>query len=532
MPADNEKGNHRLLFRVLIAQALALIVLACVSAYLLHSLYASWQHVILAGEGRYRSYLLADQLRHSSDDLTRMVRTYAATGNPIFEGQFRDVLAIRGGTKPRPNHYDRIYWDFMAVENPTAPFEDGEAVSLEALMREAGFTDEEFSLLAESKQRSDKLVELEETAVNALRGEIVTENGDRSNTGEPDSQLALQILFGKEYHEAKKGIMEPINEFLRQIDERTQQQVTQGSARASQLLSRLVTSFTATIAIAFLLLGSTYQYHRLMVDDLRLANHGKSEQIVEINGLVDKLESKNAELERFTYTVSHDLKSPLITISGFAGQLREDLNDDRFDEIGHYLDRITNAGKHMESLLDDLLELSRIGRIVNPPEELKFDELAASAVELLSGVISKKGVTVTIDPAEHLVHGDRMRLLEVLQNLIENAVKYGGDQPDPQIGIGARVEGTETVFHIRDNGIGIKPAYHDKIFHLFDQLDPKVEGTGVGLPIVKRIIELHRGRVWVESEGLGQGTTFRFTLPGIQKPPRDPDIARKASLNS
>ena len=503
MSDDNRQGNHRRLYKFLIAQAVFLIVLAGVSAFLLYALNAAQQRVILAGEGRCRSYLLADQLRQSSDDLTRMVRTYAATGNPIYEHQFRDVLAIRGGTQPRPNHYERIYWDFMATDNSTPPFEDGEAVSLETLMREAGFTDEEFALLAKSKQRSDKLVELEETAVNAMQSRVVDENGRYSITEEPDSQLALQILFGQEYHEAKKGIMEPINEFLRQIDERTQRQVARESIRASRLLTSLVISFTATIAITLVLLGTTYRYHRLVVD--------------EHEHLIAELESKNAELERFTYTVSHDLKSPLVTIQCFAGQMEEDLRNGQFDDLEHCLDYVATAAKQMSTLLGDLLELSRIGRIVNPPEKLRFDQLASSAVELLAGVISEQGVTVTVDPTQHTVFGDAVRLREVLQNLIENAVKYGADRPNPQIEIGACVEGSETVFHVRDNGVGIDPAYREKVFGLFDQLDPEAEGTGVGLAIVKRIVELHGGRIWVESEGLGQGATFRFTLPGGER---------------
>jgi len=513
LPTDSETGNQHLLYNFLIAQVCLLIVLVCVSAYLLHSLHAAQQRVIDAGEGRYRSYLLADQLRQSSDDLTRMVRTYAATGNLIYEQQFRDVLAIREGAKPRPHHYDRVYWDFMAGEVPMPPFEDGKAVSLETLMREAGFIDEEFSLLAESKQRSDKLVELEEMAVNAMRGKLVDENGHYLNTGEPDTQLALQILFGNEYHEAKKGIMKPINEFLRLIDGRTHRQVEEGSDQANRLLSSLVIFFIATIVFTLTLLGTTYRYHRLMVNTLRVANYKKHERLVEISKLADKLESKNTEMESFTYTVSHDLKSPLVTIQGFAGQIRKHLNDARLDDIEDCLNRITNAAKNMDMLLDDLLRLSRIGTVINPHEELRFEELASWAVELLAGIISERGVTVTIDPTGHIVHGDKARIREVFQNLIENAVKYGGDSPNPQIEIGTRVEGTETVFYVRDNGVGIDPVNLEKIFGLFHQLDQNAEGSGVGLAAVKRIVELHGGRIWAESEGLGRGATFRFTLP-------------------
>ena len=111
------------------------------------------------------------------------------------------------------------------------------------------------------------------------------------------------------------------------------------------------------------------------------------------------------------------------------------------------------------------------------------------------------------------VCGDRVRILEVIQNLLDNAAKFMGDQPNPRIEIGARGEGDDAVFFVRDNGLGIDPRHHERIFGLFDKLDSAGEGTGVGLALVKRIVELHGGRIWVESEGAGKGAVFCFTLP-------------------
>ncbi|NQU20134.1 MAG: GHKL domain-containing protein, partial [Candidatus Nealsonbacteria bacterium] len=117
------------------------------------------------------------------------------------------------------------------------------------------------------------------------------------------------------------------------------------------------------------------------------------------------------------------------------------------------------------------------------------------------------------------VFADRRRLLEVLQNLIDNAVKYMGDQPRPRIEIGSRRDGNETVCYVRDNGIGIDPRYGERIFGLFDQLDQSIDGTGIGLALARRIIEIHGGRIWVESDGLGHGSTFCFTVnSGVESP--------------
>ncbi len=228
--------------------------------------------------------------------------------------------------------------------------------------------------------------------------------------------------------------------------------------------------------------------------------------------LIAKLEAQNAELERFTYTVSHDLKSPLITIKGFVGMMHQDLVRDDSVAVNNDLARIANAADKMDELLKDLLELSRIGRLVNPSEEIPLEELTNEALELAHGQIAKRGVEVEISPNLPAIYGDRRRLLEVLQNLIDNAVKYMGDQPRPRVEIGCRRDGNETVCYVRDNGMGIEPGYQDKVFGLFEQLDQHVEGSGIGLALVKRIIEIHGGRIWVESQGIGHGSTFCFTV--------------------
>jgi len=229
--------------------------------------------------------------------------------------------------------------------------------------------------------------------------------------------------------------------------------------------------------------------------------------------LIGELEQKNAELERFTYTVSHDLKSPLVTIKGFLGMLKKDMEQGREDRVQKDMERIAEAADKMGILLSELLELSRIGRIVNPPEEVDLGQLTREALETLDGRIQARNITVTVSPDLPTVYTDRNRMREVLENLIDNAAKHMGDQPNPLIEIGREQNETETIIHVRDNGIGIEPRFHAKIFGLFEKLSADSEGSGIGLAIVKRIIETYGGRIWVESDGLGKGSTFRFTLP-------------------
>ncbi len=230
--------------------------------------------------------------------------------------------------------------------------------------------------------------------------------------------------------------------------------------------------------------------------------------------LIRELESKNAELERFTYTVSHDLKSPLITIKGFLMMMQEDIEAQDQDRLRSDMARVANAADKMKQLLDELLELSRIGRVVNPPETVSLSVLAEDVRELLRGPLEQSGVRLELQPDMPAIRGDRLRLREVLQNLIENAIKFMGvDNDEPSIWVSATQEEGAVRCEVRDNGMGIEPRYTERVFGLFEQLDQSRAGSGVGLALVQRIIEVHGGRVWAQSEGLGHGASFCFELP-------------------
>lgn len=233
----------------------------------------------------------------------------------------------------------------------------------------------------------------------------------------------------------------------------------------------------------------------------------------ELQERVLELEASNTELTQFTYTVSHDLKSPLVTINGYLGYIENDAQSGNMERLKKDTQRIQEATNKMHTLLIELLELSRVGRIMNIPESIPFADLVNEAKEMVHGQLEERHVTVWIRPDLPIVQGDRQRLTEVLQNLIDNAVKYMGEQPNPLIEVGQDGEREgKPIFFIKDNGMGIAPDYHERIFGLFNKLDPQSEGTGIGLALVKKIIEFHTGRIWVESE-LGKGSTFYFTLP-------------------
>jgi signal transduction histidine kinase len=248
--------------------------------------------------------------------------------------------------------------------------------------------------------------------------------------------------------------------------------------------------------------------------------------------LISELESKNTELERFTYTVSHDLKSPLFTIRGFLGYLEQDALSGNHARLKSDIQRIIDATDKMQRLLNELLELSRVGRLKNESTYVPFADIAQEASELVHGRIMERGITVSIEPGLPDVYGDRPRLTEVLQNLLDNAAKFMGDQKEPHIEIGCRGRDAERdmpIFYVRDNGMGILPEHLERVFGLFNKLDPKTDGTGIGLALVKRIIEVHGGQIWVESQA-GKGSTFFFMLPAKPRPDYSPGASRDSVL--
>jgi signal transduction histidine kinase len=242
------------------------------------------------------------------------------------------------------------------------------------------------------------------------------------------------------------------------------------------------------------------------------------EELTHRKQLIADLAAKNAELERFSYTVSHDLKSPLFTIRGFLGYLEQDALAGDQTRLRNDIQRIVGATDKMQQLLNDLLELSRIGRLVNEPRAINLNALISEVTVLLHGQLKESRAELRMNENLPEVYGDRQRISEVIQNLLDNAAKFMGDQPYPRIEIGeAGSEAGMPVLFVRDNGIGIQKEHIERVFGLFNKLDPQSEGTGIGLALVKRIVEIHGGRIWVESQP-GSGSTFYFTLPSKPAP--------------
>ncbi|MBI4357720.1 MAG: HAMP domain-containing histidine kinase [Candidatus Omnitrophica bacterium] len=252
-----------------------------------------------------------------------------------------------------------------------------------------------------------------------------------------------------------------------------------------------------------------------------------------------ELAKKNQEVENFIQIISHDLKAPIVSIQGFTSILKSELGNSLQGTTLDYFNRIQTNAQHMNTLILDLLEFSRVGRMEDEKEAVDITSLLKNILEELRPEIDKRNIKVHLQDRLPHLWGSRRRLDQVFTNLISNAIKYMGSPQAPMIEIGfSSMKGDYAyTLWVKDNGIGIKKEFQEKIFQIFQRApNPlKVEGTGIGLSIVKKIVALNGGRVWVESEE-GMGSQFFMTWPktegGALKPESNLSVSQVAARNS
>jgi PAS domain S-box-containing protein len=242
-----------------------------------------------------------------------------------------------------------------------------------------------------------------------------------------------------------------------------------------------------------------------LLEDLQAAHHN-------VEATATKLQEVNQELEDFAYVVSHDLKAPLRAITQLAGWISTDYADALDAEGQEMLDLLMARTRHMHDLIDGILQYSRVGRLTEEVSSVNLDQLVQETVEMLA---PPEHVHIAVKDGLPTVLGERTRLGQVFQNLLSNAVKFM-DKPEGQVSIGCVDEGTHWRFSVADNGPGIEEKHYPKVFQMFQTLAPRdqVESTGIGLALVKKIVETWSGRIWLEST-VGEGSTFYFTLPKV-----------------
>ena len=254
----------------------------------------------------------------------------------------------------------------------------------------------------------------------------------------------------------------------------------------------------------------------------------------DLKELHDQLSRKTAEVEQFVYSVSHDLKSPLVTCHGFLGLMREDLEAGRLNDVRDSLDRVERAAGVMNTFIEDLLLFSRIGRDENSVREtVDLNGVVTQVIDSHEYEIRDLQVTVEIACDLPVVEGFRNDLLRVFDNLVTNALKYAMDGDKRRVAIGCRTATTEHTITVRDFGTGIEASYHEKALRLFQRVQAKKTGSGVGLATVVKIVELHGGRVWLENPD-GGGLQVCLSLPritGSESPDRSAQASRSDPLD-
>jgi len=497
---------------------------------------------------QYNSLLLVQELRQSSDDLTRMARTYVITGNPMFEKQFNTVLDIRNGVSPRPVRYKGIFWDFYTLDDKKLILE-GEKVSLRELMKRANFSKEELTLLIESQKESDALTSLELIAMNAVKGIFKDEKGQFTIKDKPDFKLARELMHSDEYHEAKIRIMQPLDKFYKALELRTKKAVDESQEEVKELefyvnvivlfsvIIFLLSSFIILFRIVYpidllriLMLKlssndmdvdldkSTYQDEvGDMIGAVKIFKDNTQKLIAsqkELKLAIEDAQSANKSKSIFLARMSHELRTPLNAILGFSNLLSKSKNINTSEKDN--LQTVKKSANYLLNIINEILELSKIeaGKIEIIPRTIDFYETIEEIEALFLFRSKAKGLNFNIKYDETLpryITLDGQRLKQIVINLLSNALKF---TQKGEINLYIYESMNKLFFEVSDTGIGINNTDLKKIFKPFEQIkqdDYNKNGTGLGLAITSELISLMGGTIYVKSQE-GKGSKFYFSV--------------------
>ncbi len=497
---------------------------------------------------QYKSLILADELRQSSDDLTRMARTYVITGNPMFEEQYKTVLGIRNGEIPRPKRYNGIFWDFLSMPNSQALL-DGEKIPLRQLMKNANFPESELNLLFISQNESDDLTNLEHKAMNAVKGIFEDEKGEYTVKGLPDFALARDIMHSNEYHEAKIRIMKPLDNFYKAFENRTKQKVEEArlTVKEQEFNVNVIVLFSIILFLMsffIILFRIVYPIDFLRIVMLKLSSNDMSVELEknkyddEVGDMIGAIEvfkdntqklissehqlklaikdakSANQAKSIFLARMSHELRTPLNAILGFANILKKSMNATTQEKDN--LNIIKKSGEHLLNIINEILELSKIeaGKIELNPKTFNLFELIKEIENIFAFRCEAKELRFTINLSKNLpslIYADEQRLRQILINLLGNSLKF---TKEGEMSLYIYELNNKLFFEVKDSGIGIDKKNQEKIFKPFEQIkldNYTQQGTGLGLSITKELITLMGGTIYLKSK-LGYGSEFYFSI--------------------
>jgi signal transduction histidine kinase len=471
-------------------------------------------------ETRFRSHLIADELKTSSEELTRFCRTYVETGDSIWEKRYWELLSIRNGKLPWPN---------------------GRTIALQDSMKKLGFTRVELDKLRQAERNSNDLVWTERVAFNAVKGLFADEQGQFTIRKAPDSEMARRIVFDKKYHADKEKIMKPIDECIVLIDSRTQQAVEKEKRLSYTILvaiSVLIILICIVAGIAFFVLRNklvrkhedleiSYKKIEESENHLRKQNEELDKQ-VEISKMANelileqnkKLDELIASKDRFFSIISHDLRGTVGTLGTFSQMIHDKAQEMGQSALQNDIRKICDTTAKINSLLNNLLTWAKLqsSKFQTHPVKLNLAQLTKYQIDLHSLISREKEIQVILSGSfDVLVTADKDQLEFVIRNLLSNALKFTPRRGKVNLTISSVSNNGYTArMVVKDSGVGMDEQQLEKLF-LISELQTTngtegEEGSGLGLILCKEFIDKNQGAINVESEP-GVGTSFIIDLP-------------------
>jgi len=476
-----------------------------------------------------------------------MARTYVLTGNPMFEEQYKTVLAIRNGELPRPKRYNGIFWDFLTIDG-SIPILDGEKIPLRELMKNANFPESELNMLFTSQNESDDLTKLENKAMNAMKGNFLDKDGNYTIKAKPDFVLARDLMHSKEYHEAKIRIMKPLDNFYKAFENRTKQKVDEARATVKELefyvnvivLFSIILFLMSFFIILFRIVYPIDLLRNVMLKlstnntNVELDKDKYNDEIADMIGAIEIFKDNTQKLltsehqiklamqeattankakSIFLARMSHELRTPLNAILGFANILQKSQNTNKQEKEN--LNIIKRSGEHLLNIINEILELSKIeaGKMELSPKSFNLFDLIKEIEDIFSFRCESLNLNFEIktNNLPKYIKADEQRLRQILINLLGNSLKF---TKEGFISLYVYELNNKLFFEVKDSGIGISKEYQEKIFKPFEQIKKDnytSEGTGLGLSITKELIALMDGNIYLKSQ-VGVGSEFYFSI--------------------
>ncbi len=535
----------------------------------------SYDSVVAAQEHRQRALDLANELYQETEQLARLVRAYTVTGEPRYLLYYYDILGVRQGEKPAPADFDpKSYWDdVIAGRIKHAIPADGKKRSIADLMKSQGFSSDELQALKRVIGATTEMNKIEQIAFAATQGLYNPETKEFVSDGPPRLDFASKLVNSDSYNQLKADLSTAVAGLVTMTDRRTRAEVEAAGRALERWILLSLFSMGATIVMTILALRVVRQQvlvpiHRLDKGAGRLAGGDYATRIGALEGVEElttlgstfdsmahsiegdiqrrhavqkELETARKQAEDATHAksmflanMSHEIRTPMNAILGMAYlALKTDLTPRQHD----YVSKIHNAAKSLLAIINDILDFSKVeaGKLELDEGRFRIEDVAGNSLSLLRQRAHEKDIELLFDVTDSrllgeggALMGDALRLGQVLTNLLSNAVKFTHrGYVKLLISVDTRdADGVTLRFTVRDTGIGMTREQIGRLFEEFTQADGSTTrrygGTGLGLTISKRIVELMGGRIWVESEP-GAGSSFNFTARfAFTKPPAPP----------